>query len=337
MGCDGFRVDMADSLVKDDDDRKSCTCFLWKKVRAMLDKYYPEAAMVSEWSNPEVSLIDAGFHMDFYLDHAGNGYNRLFRDYETLEKYHVFPIAEDRKNTEGRDRSYFKKDGDNDVLAFLSDYFPKYKKTKNAGYICFMTCNHDTPRPTRTLDETELKLAYATIFTLPGVPFIYYGDEIGMNYIENLPTKEGGYTRTGSRTPMQWDDGVVNMGFSGAPRDRLYLPVDEKGPSVTSQQSDGTSLYNVVRKILAIRAKEKSLNADASFEVLCSGKDKPFVYKRGSLVMMVNPSGKDAEYTVDYPAIMNGDYEEVYSIGRIDRSDSKIVLKAQSFVMIGLK
>ena len=108
MGCDGFRVDMADSLVKDDDDRKSCTCSLWKKVRAMLDKEYPEAAMVSEWSNPELSLADAGFHMDFYLDHAGNGYNRLFRDYETLEKYHVFPIAEDRKNTVGKDRSFFK-------------------------------------------------------------------------------------------------------------------------------------------------------------------------------------------------------------------------------------
>ena len=52
---------------------------------------------------------------------------------------------------------------------------------------------------------------------------------------------------------------------------------------------------------------------------------------------MVNPGEKDIEYTADYPAIENGDYEEVYSIGRIERSGSKIVLKAQSFAMIRLK
>lgn len=337
MGCDGFRVDMADSLVKDDDDRKSCTCSLWKKVRAMLDSEYPDAAIVSEWSNPEQSLNNAGFHMDFYLDHAGNGYNRLFRDYETLEKYHVFPIAEDRKNTVGKDRSYFKKDGDSDASAFLSDYIPKYEKTKDAGYICFMTCNHDTPRPARTLGTTELKIAYATIFTLPGVPYIYYGDEIGMRYIENIPTKEGGYTRTVSRTPMQWDSDKANMGFSNAPKDKLYLPVDEEGPAVNKQEQDKDSLYNVVKDVLAIRGKEKALCADEPFEVLCSGKDKPFVYKRGNLIMMVNPGEKDIEYTADYPAIKSGDYEEVYSIGRIERSGEKLVLKAQSFGIVRLK
>ena len=136
---------------------------------------------------------------------------------------------------------------------------------------------------------------------------------------------------------MQWDGGAVNMGFSAASKDKLYLPVDENGPSVTGQQNDKTSLYNVVKEILAIRGKEKELCADASFEVLCSGKDKPFVYKRGSLVIMVNPGEKDIEYTADYPAIESGDYEEVYSIGRIERSGSKIALKAQSFVMIRLK
>ena len=71
----------------------------------------------------------------------------------------------------------------------------------------------------------ELKIAYAMFLTLPGVPFIYYGDEIGMRYFE-LPTKEGGYTRTGTRTPMQWSEGN-NKGFSTAPADKLYLPVDE--------------------------------------------------------------------------------------------------------------
>lgn len=40
---------------------------------------------------------------------------------------------------------------------------------------------------------------------MPGAPFIYYGDEIGMRYVERLVSKEGGYGRTGARSPMQWD------------------------------------------------------------------------------------------------------------------------------------
>lgn len=41
--------------------------------------------------------------------------------------------------------------------------------------------------------------------TMPGAPFIYYGDEIGMRYVEGLVSKEGGYGRTGASSPMQWD------------------------------------------------------------------------------------------------------------------------------------
>ena len=66
---------------------------------------------------------------------------------------------------------------------------------------------------TSNIKLSSTKLAYAFIFTLPGVPFLYYGDEIGMRYLD-VPTKEGGYFRTGSRTPMQWND-KKNHGFSG--------------------------------------------------------------------------------------------------------------------------
>lgn len=53
------------------------------------------------------------------------------------------------------------------------------------------------------LTPDELKIAYAMLFTLPGAPFVYYGDEIGMRY---LPLPGGGYFRTGSAHPMQWDN-----------------------------------------------------------------------------------------------------------------------------------
>lgn len=51
MGCDGFRVDMAASLVKADPDRK-WTSLLWQKIRAWMDKKYPDAVLISEWGNP---------------------------------------------------------------------------------------------------------------------------------------------------------------------------------------------------------------------------------------------------------------------------------------------
>ena len=62
---------------------------------------------------------------------------------------------------------------------------------------------------------------------MPGVPFIYYGDEIGMRY-RDLPTKEGGYVRTGSRTPMQWQSlASLNASYATpAITGGNYLPVD---------------------------------------------------------------------------------------------------------------
>ena len=85
---------------------------------------------------------------------------------------------------------------------------------------------------------------------MPGVPFLYYGDEIGMRY-QNLPTKEGGYFRTGSRTPMQWSDGV-NAGFSTGRSEDLYLPVDPSpdAPNVAAQERDPESLLNRLQRLL---------------------------------------------------------------------------------------
>lgn len=313
-GCDGFRVDMADSLVKEDDENKSLTGKIWMNIKEMMDKDYPEAALVAEWCDPGQAL-NYGFHADFYLDHWGNGYNTLIRDYET----------------EGGDNSFIKKDGHGDIMRFLDDYLPRYERTKDKGYISFITCNHDTPRPARTLSNKELKLAYAMILTLPGVPFIYYGDEIGMRYL-NVKTKEGGYHRTGSRTPMQWDNSN-GRGFSCAPKDKFYLPVDDASdaPTVESQEKDPSSLLNEVRRLTALKHEYTDLNADASFEVIYAKKENfPFVYRRGNLIIAVNPSGNTCSADI---GILPLGAAPIYSIGESSFADSKITTAPQSFAV----
>ena len=325
-GCDGFRVDMASSLVKNDDEKKTGTSAVWKDVRRMLDLEFPDAAMVAEWSNPPLALR-AGFDMDFCLNEPGSGYSTLMRDYYN----HNGSVHGDRN---AEDHSYFKKDAGGNINRFLDQYLAWYKDTKDLGYISLLTCNHDTIRPGYNLTPEELKLAYAFLFTLPGVPFLYYGDEIGMKYLD-VPTKEGGYYRTGSRTPMQWD-GSANHGFSEGKESDLYLPVDTAtdAPTVEAQEADRDSLLNTVRSILATRHREKDLQADADLHVICTEPDKPLVYRRGSLLCVLNPTGSRLETTLPACAAEKLHGEVLLKIGEASAENGRIFADAQSFAVI---
>ena len=314
LGCDGFRVDMADSLVKDDDEEKSGTCRVWRDIFESVRKDYPEAAFVAEWNNSHQAIMGAGFDMDFFLNWRGNGYNSLLRDYETP----------------GGDHSYFKADGKGDITRFLDEYVPRLEEIKGRGYISLISCNHDTTRPRENLTIPELKVAYATLFTLPGVPFMYYGDEIGMRYLP-VATKEGGYTRTGSRTPMQWNGGT-NRGFSEAAKDELYLPVDESAdaPNVEDALKDEASLLHVVRDIFMMRGSGSDFDADSDFSVLLGEKGKPFVYVRGNAICVVNPSDERMSAALKEFA----GKKAVYLIGTADVDGDRLEMGAGSFVIL---
>ncbi|MDR3342127.1 MAG: hypothetical protein LBT14_04950 [Treponema sp.] len=325
-GCDGFRVDMAASLVKNDDEEKTGTSMLWRNVREMLDAEYPEAAIVSEWSYPK-QAINAGFHVDFFLDFDANagGYRSLFRDYKLDLENQVA----------GPDTSLFKKDGKGDIQRFLAEYLLHYESTKHDGFISLVTGNHDVVRMRYTLDPKELALAYSFLFTMPGVPFLYYGDEIGMRYL-NLPTKEGGYYRTGSRTPMQWSKGK-NLGFSTADPDKLYLPVDPEpdAPTVEAQEKDPASLLNTVKTLLRLRHTEADLQSKPNLEILYAEQDKlPFIYRRGSLIMAVNPGEKAVSTPVKVAGSMTASsLQAIYSIGQCGIDHGVCHMAGQSFGM----
>ena len=330
-GCDGFRVDMADSLVKYDDEHKSATSALWRSVRKMLDSEFPQAVLVSEWGSP-VQAIKAGFHADFLLDHRDSGYKSLVRNYDS-----------DTVNT---GNSYFKKEGNGSIKKFLDQYLPWYESTKENGYISIISGNHDTPRLSYHLDTDETVLALALFFTFPGIPFLYYGDEIGMRYLNHLPTKEGGYSRTGSRTPMQWSAGN-NAGFSSTASDQLYLPVDTEKDliNVQAQEKDSSSLLNKVKALLRLRNSEEDLKSKPNLEILYAagcfagsaeeGKPQPeqtalnrsFIYKRGSCIIGVNPGGNEEKI----PIAANGEPVLLYSTGECVFKNGILKLGSQSF------
>ena len=319
-GADGFRVDMADSLVKLDGEDKEGTQEVWKSILLPIHEDYPEAAFVSEWNRPTQAL-NCGFDMDFFLEWRGNGYSTMMRDFDETPDGQVITA----------NGGYFAKHSGSDAIRFLDDYVDKYEATKDKGLYCFITCNHDMLRPTAGLTEDECRMAYAWIYTMPGAPFLYYGDELGMiNRV--LPTKEGSYRRTGARTPMQWHSGK-NKGFSegDAP---LYLPIDGRdcAPNVADQEQDPDSILNFVKGLIALRKEYPELGNYSPFEVYSAEKgSRIFAYKRGTMLVAMNPG-------VDTLALkLDGDYEAVYTIGAPAVEGEKLVLGEQSFAVLKRK
>lgn len=292
MGCDGFRVDMAGSLVKHDEDGKG-TIKLWQNVREFLDREFPQAAMVSEWGEPDKSL-QGGFHMDFLLHFGPSHYNDLFRCAEP----------------------YFSDRGKGDISEFVNKYLENYEKSEKKGLICIPSGNHDMDRLARNVHGENLKIAFAFLLSMPGAPFIYYGDEIGMRYVEGLTSVEGGYGRTGSRSPMQWDDST-NAGFSAAPAEKLYIRQDESPdrPTVKAQLADESSLYREIKRLIGIRQSHAALQSKGEIEFVYAEKNAyPFAYLRSAgdekILVIINPADREVVFECGYLP-----KEKVYSLG----------------------
>ncbi len=286
MGVDGFRVDMAASLVKGDTDGAAMRRH-WGEIRAWLLRRFPEAVLIAEWSNPSAA-IPAGFHVDFMIHFGSPAYNSLFR---AEAKRTCFPWCDPTP-------SFFDPSGKGDISIFLKHYLAAYARTRQLGYISLPTGNHDITRLSIERSVADLKVAMAFLLTMPGMPTIYYGDEIGMKYLRGLVSKEGGFGRTGARTPMQWSSGK-NAGFSKASAKKLYLPVDTAAdrPTVAAQEDDPASLLNHVRALLALRKAHPALGNPATFEVLHGKKgSSALVYLRSAgrqkLLVAINPAAR---------------------------------------------
>ena len=297
MGADGFRVDMASSLVKGDNKNRDGVRRLWNDIFAWYNQKYPENIMLSEWSNPEQSL-SAGFNIDLLI-HNGLG-GKVYRPLvcETSDK--LVPT-----------KCYFTRKGDGDIKKAMNIYTEIYNTyRKHGGYASMPTNSHDIWRLTRLNRTTpeEQKVAITLFLTLPTPPIVYYGEEIGMRNLEYAPAKEGSFSsrnRSVCRTPMQWST-ERNAGFSTV-KDalKLYLPVDYSFtfPNVAEQEKDDNSVLAYVKGLLALRAATPALGVEGEWKYV-GDLDNPYpmIYARTlgteKYVVVFNPADREVEGSI---------------------------------------
>jgi maltose alpha-D-glucosyltransferase/alpha-amylase len=150
-------------------------------------------------------------------------------------------------------------------------------------------------------DRSSFELLHGVLLSLPGSPFLYYGDEIGMGDDYELRDRDG------VRTPMQWDDDPAG-GFSTADPTSFYLPVisdPEYSPDVvnaTAQMADPGSVLNWLRDLLALR-KQYHLLADGDFALIDCGNEAVLSFSRSSsdaeILVLANFSGSSQTVSID--------------------------------------
>lgn len=150
-------------------------------------------------------------------------------------------------------------------------------------YGTFLT-NHDVDRVMNRLGSSvaKAKIAASLLFTLPGVPYIYYGEEIGMT---------GAKPDENIRTPLQWNS-TSQAGFTtGTP----WRPVnaDYTGKNIESQKSDAASLWNHYRKLIAIRNNQAALRK-GTYKMITASNTTVFSFLRQyqdeNIIVVSNPT-----------------------------------------------
>ena len=295
-GADGFRVDMADSIIRSDPDKTEIRRF-WREAREELSRDFPDLFLIAE-GHPSNVLDGTGFH-SAYL-HWAAGYTEVFRSGEAFNQ----------ELGKLKTSAFFDRSGAGDFRPYLKTWTEQYEKTKGRGVITVPVGNHDLSRLAVGQSEHDLEMVFAFQAAWPGIPFIYYGDELGLRQqSSDNPIHEGHYpTRNGARTPMHWDNSP-NCGFSTCPPAQLYLPVDPAPgeTTVAAQEARPDSLLHRVRRLTRLHRDTPALAADADIAILADGAPgQPLVFTRSAVGQTVlcafHPAAAPVELTLDLPA-----------------------------------
>ncbi len=259
MGVDGFRCDAVPYLF----EREGTNCenlpethaFL-KRLRATIDREFPNRVLLAEanqWpSDVRVYFGDGDeFHMGFHFPVMP----RIFMSVRREERTPIVEIMQQTPDIpEGCQWAIFLRNHDELTLEMVTDedrdyMYREYAKDPR------MKLNLGIRRrlaPLMDNGRRRLELLHSLLFSLPGTPVMYYGDEIGMG--DNIFLGD----RNGVRTPMQWTPDR-NAGFSRADYARLYAPViadtvyGYQALNVEAQEASTASLLHWVREIIRVR------------------------------------------------------------------------------------
>jgi glycosidase len=239
-GFDGFRLDAAKHIFDFDIEemrfkyQHEKNVEFWKEMTKYIKSIKEDAIVISEvWDAPEIvrkyeGIFDIGFN---------------------------FPIAEDLKMTLKKESpTEFNKT----LIKCMPEYLPNGKVLSKSGN--FLT-NHDMTRILSDLkDEEKVKLGFSILYTLPGVPFIYYGEETGM---KGIP-KDVNFTED-SQEPFHWYENGFGPGQTEWKGYKFNPPYS--GESVEEQKKDKNSILNTVKSLISFRKNNLWLE-NAKVEIL---------------------------------------------------------------------
>jgi maltose alpha-D-glucosyltransferase/alpha-amylase len=264
MGVDGFRLDAVPYLF----EREGTNCenlpethdFL-KKLRKHVDETYPGTLLLAEanmWPEDSASYFGNGdeCHMNYHFPVMP----RMFMSLQMEDRYPITDIFDQTPDIpETCQWGIFLRNHDELTLEMVTDeerdyMYKVYAKDPRAKIN--LGIRHRLA-PLMGNNRKKIELLNYLLFSLPGTPIIYYGDEIGMG--DNFYLGD----RNGVRTPMQWS-ADKNAGFSNANPHRLYLPVildpeyHYESVNVEIQSQNTSSLLWWMKRIINTRKKYKA-------------------------------------------------------------------------------
>jgi len=261
LGVDGFRLDAIPYLYETEEgngEGEAATHSFTAKLRAMMDVEYPGRVLIAEanqWPNEVAQFFGSDEQPECHMAFDFPVMPRIFyalRSQQATELQRQ--LSEEIAVPDGAAWGVFLRNHDELTLETVSE---EYRQAMYGWYAYDprMRANVGIRRrlaPLLDNSRGELELAHALLFSLPGSPFLYYGDEIGMGDNIWLPDRDS------SRTPMQWTPDR-NAGFSHADPGKLYLPVVQSlvyhynQINVESQLAQSRSLLHWVRNVIHVR------------------------------------------------------------------------------------
>ena len=308
MGIDGFRADAVPYLI----EREGTNCEnlpetheILKSFRTYLDENYEGKILLAEanqWPEDVMAYFGDGneFHMGFHFP-------VMPRIFMAIRKGDVSPIhwimAQTPDIPENTQWCIFLRNHDELTLEMVTEEERDWMWAEYAP-ISRMRLNLGIRRRLAPLLENNHKkilLANALLYSLPGAPIVYYGDEIGMGDNIWLPD------RNGVRTPMQWDNSL-NAGFSKANQDELYAPVIDsqeysyKLINVENQINDPDSMLNKIKHLIQTR-KSNPVFALGNYQFLAEDQPNCLTilrsYQDDSVLCVLNLTDDEQALSID--------------------------------------